>query len=385
MTFFRRVLLTILVTSLALPAGMIYAQTEVPADWITHSGEASSIQAPPSWSDYNALEEGSAELDALTRRYPDLATLLADYELPYEFAAIDLLLYDLKFGTAMSAAAVETTAAEVFTEITSNSIVAGQTLADTVVLENGTKLVFEAAAGTLNTQAHYVLVIEDGVYVLTFTTSADNFTASTENFDLMAGTFSASGTPIANATPSTETTTEVDTSDWASYETEHLTLSAPSGWIDVNDEAALQSAIDTITAQNPDFAATAQLIQQQLASGAINLFLLEPLTGNNINVIVVELGMNLPPATFLPEIENQYALMTGITVVGNEMIQLPAGEALVVELRNEMMPGEAQVQYQYVLSGNNKAYIVTTTASETSAEIYAPIFEAIMNSVELLP
>jgi hypothetical protein len=95
--------------------------------------------------------------------------------------------------------------------------------------------------------------------------------------------------------------------------------------------------------------------------------------------------MNLPPATFLPEIENQYALMTGITVVGNEMIQLPAGEALVVELRNEMMPGEAQVQYQYVLSGNNKAYIVTTTASETSAEIYAPIFEAIMNSVELLP
>lgn len=383
MTFSRRLLFSILVVLLLLPVGMLTAQTPVPSDWITYSSETASIQTPPSWADYLALEAGSAELDALARRYPDLSTLLADYQLPYEFTTVDVLLYDLKFGTAMSAAAVESSATDVFAEITSNSLAAGQSLVDTVVLDDGgIKLVFESETGTLNTQAHYVLAQDSATYVLTFTTSADNFATSVENFDLMATTFAASGAPVANVTPSDS---EVDTSDWTAHETEHIALSAPPGWIDVNNEQALQAAIDTVTEQNPDFAATAELIQQQLASGAINLFLLEPLTGNNINVIVIELGVNLPPSTFLSEIENQYTMMTGITVVGNELKQFPAGEALVVELLNEMIAGEAQIQHQYVFSANNKAYIITTTASESSAELYGPIFEEIMNSVELLP
>lgn len=177
----------------------------------------------------------------------------------------------------------------------------------------------------------------------------------------------------------------VNDGDLVAYTTDNLSFEAPASWEDFNDPALLGTLIDQLTEQNPDFAATIEIIRPQIESGLFEVYLLEVFSGTSMNVVTQDLGIALPLDSFLETLEAQYQQL-GFEILENEMLELPLGEVLRIRIQAELNVTATTTtvteQEQYIAVRGTELFVFTfATTSGGAFDELAPVFRAVMESM----
>jgi hypothetical protein len=208
----------------------------------------------------------------------------------------------------------------------------------------------------------------------------------------VAGACSDEDDPIetTDTTESTDDTTEstevtedtTDTTDeesdaevpegFAEVQGEGVHLAAPEDWqaVDLSEEDFEQVFEDAAEA-NPELAEALEGQAAQLAAEGAVLFAINPTMASFAdNVNVVEVPGAVPSVSELEGQADTIVESFGGDLVGSEMVELPAGEALRVEYTLDLnaadgTPVTAQ-GFQYYVLGDDNAYVVTVTLAEDS-------------------
>jgi hypothetical protein len=180
--------------------------------------------------------------------------------------------------------------------------------------------------------------------------------------------------------------TEVDTSGWIRYHADGVSLRAPDGWIDLmslmNDDEYLQSVMDSMEFDSAFLEASMQMVMQ---NDIFDLFLSEPITGANLNLLHQSSGIRLSVASLASLLESQ-APSFGYDSFELEIIDTAAGEAIraLSEISGSVNGvDQSSTALQYVFIVDDMIYFLTFSTVPYLFEDFLPTFEAIAASFEV--
>jgi hypothetical protein len=210
-----------------------------------------------------------------------------------------------------------------------------------------------------------------------------------------------SSEPTATPTPIPPTAAPVPTlePDWQYYgkSEDGFAIALPPRWEQIDmDLQTLDASLDAVKEQNPEMAVILEGQARNLVVSGIKFFgfdvsLDAMATGfaTNVNVLKQSLGMEMSLDVFaqvsVAQLENMDMILGDVT---QRHVNLAAGEGIELKYRMEMnLPdGKAMTLAltQYAVIRGEDAYVITLSTTDDQAGTYAPIFEKIAQSFQLL-
>jgi hypothetical protein len=179
---------------------------------------------------------------------------------------------------------------------------------------------------------------------------------------------------------------EEDESNWVRYEDPAFTITAPAEWTNLQDPSILAAGLDDLTENNPDLAPMLEQAYMFIESGGVSLYLLDFQTFNNMSIAVTPpVFGSIDLQEIDQELPTQLASM-GIEVIDTSTVDLPAGEALMMNARAKVNLGFAQEetveQTQYIFVEGGRIYVVAFTSFEEVEENIST-FQHVINTFEI--
>lgn len=175
---------------------------------------------------------------------------------------------------------------------------------------------------------------------------------------------------------------EVDTTDWETYEAGDITLSVPADWVDLTGSDDVATVLAELAELNPELST----LFTETDLSMVDIMLLDPLSGANVNIITIDLGV---AGVTLDELEpvliSQYEQL-GLSITAIERVDVGSlDEALRVDLETVMDVGSGESmisQYQLiVLRKTGVAFTITFSSGNGALEDYEDVFDAIVDSM----
>jgi hypothetical protein len=181
---------------------------------------------------------------------------------------------------------------------------------------------------------------------------------------------------------------EEDESNWVRYEDPAFTITAPAEWTNLQDPSILGAGLNDLTENNPDLAPMLEQAYTFIESGGVSLYLLDFQTFNNMSIAVTPpVFGSIDLQEIDQELPTQLASM-GIEVIDTSTVDLPAGEALLLNARAKVNLGFAQEetveQTQYIFVEGGRIYVVAFTSFEEEVEENISTFQHIINTFEII-
>ncbi|MGD9099102.1 MAG: hypothetical protein PVF45_01385 [Anaerolineae bacterium] len=161
------------------------------------------------------------------------------------------------------------------------------------------------------------------------------------------------------------------------------------------DLQTLDASLEAVKENNPQVASFLEGQARDLVVSGIKFFGFDVsveaiMTGytTNVNVLKQSLGLEMSLDFFVQVSVAQLENMDGIEGVSQQRVDLEAGESAELTYQwNMVMPtGEtiALAITQYAIIQGEDAYIITMTTTDDQIETYAPLFEKIASSFQIL-
>lgn len=165
-----------------------------------------------------------------------------------------------------------------------------------------------------------------------------------------------------------------------------FSIALPDDWRAIEAEEVFgQEAVDEFAQDNPD---AARYFREIAENELIKFFAFDPDVeedfATNVNVIVSAVS-DVPSFEEWSRlvIEEAEKVPTRVSAVKHSREELPAGEALRLEYRNEFRSGDSAktvTSVQYVFVGEKSSYIVTFSTLPDQEAAYEPTFRAAAES-----
>ena len=168
---------------------------------------------------------------------------------------------------------------------------------------------------------------------------------------------------------------------WVLHQTNNVVLAIPSDWVDVN-ESDVAYLIDAMGGDPFTDNEYWDFIKAQLQTDTMDLMLISPFSGTNVNVVVTA----APPGIDLSDVRAEMVVQLEgfqMDVEITEFVLLPAGESLKITINNSMLPGENMAQRQYYFLDDGKFYVVTLTTGAGENQATGPTFDAIIETFKI--
>jgi hypothetical protein len=168
---------------------------------------------------------------------------------------------------------------------------------------------------------------------------------------------------------------------WVLHQTNNVVLAIPSDWVDVN-ESDVAYLIDAMGGDPFTDNEYWDFIKAQLQTDTMDLMLISPFSGTNVNVVVTAAPSGIDLSDLRTEMVAQlegFQMDVEIT----EFVLLPAGESLKITINNSMLPGENMAQRQYYFLDDGKFYVVTLTTGAGENQATGPTFDAIIETFRI--
>jgi len=178
-----------------------------------------------------------------------------------------------------------------------------------------------------------------------------------------------------------ELPTPVVLDGWQAHQTDAVSLAVPSTWIDGNNEEYVNAAIDELSRAGGD-PQMIEVVREQFNQDSFDILLFNPVTGSSVNVAITRLSGRTTLAQLEPEVVAQYTGY-GLEILQTEIVPLPVGEALKITAVNQMIPGVAMEQLQYIVIDDNRVYAVTLSKGSYETQDMDFIFETIIQSFRM--
>jgi hypothetical protein len=362
-------------------AGFALAQ-ESDEEWVVVEGTYTSIEAPDTW--FNPLTYPSFEdaIAAVGEDNPALASAIDSYRQSALSTDFDLILID-----PVSVSNVGIIASDLGGEVALEDLADPlgrqfKTMGAEVVESEFVKLpageaflihVQQDFSGVPVEQLQYWLISGTTGYTITLSTAQETFLDYEPVFAQMMDGFSII------------TAGEVETrQDRKVIEGSGIQFRLPESWFSVRDQREIEAYLQGGGATHVYFQGIVDTLTTNVQGGSYQLGLVDATTNAFIIVIATEIGADLDPAIFEESVVNAVKDDSDNQFIGSELVALPTGKALRVELLRPIMQDILYHEFRYVMVGNQTQYIIILDVDESVYENYRQTFEDIMNKLEFI-
>lgn len=382
----KKLLTLLIVALLAIPA---FAQDEEvdTTDWETYEAGDITLSVPSDWVDLTGSDDVATVLAELAELNPELSTLFTETDL----SMVDIMLLDPLSGANVNIITIDLGVAGVTLDELEPVLISqyeqlGLSITATERVDVGSldealrvdlQTMMDTGSGESMISQYQLIVLRDTGVAFTITFSPGD--GSLEDYEALFAAIMDSMVYTDEVTEEGDENTAVTDGEMTTHSNDGITLVVPSSWIDVSDQDSLMEAGAAVLLENnPDLAS----IIETAASQDFTLFLLDPMTTANLNV----LSQPSPGLVTLDQLEallpDQYATF-GIDVIDVQTVELPAGDALRLQLEVVVSADVVVKQFQYIMVLDNNFYFLTMGLAAGEFEDFVPVFEAIAESLEI--
>jgi hypothetical protein len=188
--------------------------------------------------------------------------------------------------------------------------------------------------------------------------------------------------------PVEDTTETGGDAEWARIDGDYLTLLAPANWANLADSSSfIDLSLDAFSELNPQAGSFIEIYRAQLDSGMVDILLLDMEKSSSLVVSSQNIGYTIQPS-FLESMLKVQLESLGYTIKSTEIVTLPAGEALKLEVTLDFSQMGAGIslsmeQVMYVIISDEVMHTIVLSAQSQHLDEMTPIFDEIIQSVKL--
>lgn len=364
-------------------------------DWVTHQGERTYIKTPPAWvnlTDPAQLDLAQKNLTNLANQNPLSAEIVMAAVEPLKQESIDLLLLDTQTAASASitladmaeAADLEDMTAEIFDQFEE---LGGEVL-DTDILNLPAGEAYFAhvklpeqlpiSKEQVFEQHHYYLVNEAQLITVVLGSPTEVFADLAPTLEAMIQTFGIGEAPAdevgvgVGGAPVTQSGIQ--------HSILNVRLTAPEDWLNISDSASVEAYFASGKPADPAAQGFIESMQGQVESGSFALVLVYP-----PNVGFVLLGVNDFADVAISIVEDSVISSIEsddeIQLLGSELIEIPAGEALRVDVVRPIRQDILHHEIRLLISRDAKLYTFYFAIPDEVYADYEAIFETMINTI----